>query len=265
VPSWRVLPLTLATAAEQIGRSEALWGEVATGEAPPTMRWYSYSAPAVVLGVGQSLQAVDAAAARAAGVAVVRRASGGTAVLADETMLALDVAVPAGHPRAGSDILEAYRWLGEVFRDVLASLASPGAAGQIGMTTVARARADQEAQRRAPAGSPGALRGLACFGTLSPYEVVLSGTDGAPDRKVVGLSQVRKRGVVLYQVGLYRTARVRDLARLLAISEDERARLAADLPRRVAGLESLGLADGPLPAGGLGTLRSRVEERVLSG
>src|SRR5262245_61624933 len=110
VRSWRILPLTLATAAEQLGRSEALWGEVAAGGAPPTMRWYGYSAPAVVLGVGQSLQAVDAAAARAAGVAVVRRASGGTAVLADETMLALDVAVPAGHPRAGSDILEAYRW-----------------------------------------------------------------------------------------------------------------------------------------------------------
>jgi lipoyl(octanoyl) transferase len=268
VSSWRVSPLTLATAAEQLARSEALWREVAAGEAPPTMRWYGYSAPAVVLGVGQSLRAVDADVSRAAGVAVVRRASGGTAVLADETMLALDVAVPPDHPRAGSDILEAYRWLGEVFRDALAALAPPGVAGRIGMTTVAGARADQEAQRRAPPGSSGALRGLACFGTLSPYEVVLAGADGTPDRKVVGLSQVRKRGVVLYQVGLYRTVRARDLARLLAIlaiSENERARLAAELPRRVAGVESLGLEDGPLSAGGLGALRARVEELVLSG
>jgi lipoate-protein ligase A len=257
--------LTLATAAEQLARSEALWREVAAGEGPPTMRWYGYSAPAVVLGVGQSLQAVDAEAARAAGVAVVRRASGGTAVLADETMLALDVAVPSVHPRAGSDILEAYRWLGEVFRDALASLASPGVAGRIGMVTVAGARADQAAQRQARPGSPGALRGLACFGTLSPYEVVLSGAGGAPDRKLVGLSQVRKRGVVLYQVGLYRTVRAGDLARLLALPEDERARLAAELPRRVAGVESLGLADGPLTDGGPGALRSRVEEIVLGG
>ena len=60
----------------------------------PTLRWYGYSRPAVVLGVGQRPEAVDRCRGRAAGVQVDRRTSGGTAVLADETMLALDVAAP---------------------------------------------------------------------------------------------------------------------------------------------------------------------------
>ena len=129
---WRVLPHSLAPAGQQLARSEALWREVGAGGVPPgavlpTLRWYGYSRPAVVLGVGQRPEAVDAAAAAGAGVQVERRTSGGTAVLADETMLALDVAVPAADARAGTDILEAYRWLGAAIRDALAPLLVSGA------------------------------------------------------------------------------------------------------------------------------------------
>ena len=38
---------------------------------------------------------------------------------------------------------------------------------------------------------------------LSPYEVGYVTCDRATPAKLVGLSQIRKRGVVLYQAGLY--------------------------------------------------------------
>jgi lipoate---protein ligase len=255
---WRVLPHSLAPAGLQLSRSEALWREVGAGGVPPrvvlpTLRWYGYSRPAVVLGVGQRLEAVDAAAAAGAGVQVERRTSGGTAVLADETMLALDVAVPAADARAGTDVLEAYRWLGAAIRDALAPLLVCGAE-RLRLVSIEEARADQRAQREAPAGSSQALRGLACFGTLAPYEVVLDGRQGRPARKLIGLSQVRKRNVVLFQVGLYATAgpQSRALARLLALpwsSEESpegwRGALSVELGRRIAGLDDLGLTPGP--------------------
>ncbi|MGH2351437.1 MAG: lipoate--protein ligase family protein, partial [Chloroflexota bacterium] len=236
-----MIPLEVAHAAEQLTNSEALWREVAAGAAPPTLRWYSYNRPALVLGVGQAASSVDEAACQVAGVEVVRRTSGGATVPADEMMLALDVALPAEHPLAGPDVLEAYRWLGETWLVALRRLV-PGHAPHLHLVSVPAARADQAAQRAARAGSPEALRSLACFGVLSPYEVALgigasggAGRDGhgdelgqrdasgegaasgAPLRKLVGFSQIRKRGVVMFQTGLYTRFRGSHLARLLAV------------------------------------------------
>jgi lipoate-protein ligase A len=209
-------------------------------------------------------------------VQVERRTSGGTAVLADETMLALDVALPASDARAGTDVLEAYRWLGEAIREALAPLRTSGSE-RLRLVTIEEARADQRAQREAPAGSAEALRGLACFGTLAPYEVVLEGDEGQgqgkgrPARKLIGLSQVRKRDVVLFQVGLYATAspQSRALARLLALppvpeesAEQRRAVLGAELGRRIAGLDDLGLTPGPEA---LREAMGAIERRLLSG
>jgi lipoate-protein ligase A len=268
VRRWRLIPFAAAPAGAQLARSEALWQEVAAGTAPPTLRWYGYSSPALVLGVGQSLDVADGPAAAAAGAVVVKRTSGGTAVLADETMLALDVALPAGHPRAGTDVVAAYRWVGDAFREALAALA-PGAAGRIRLATPDEARRDQGAVRAASAGSAGALRGLACFGSLSPWEVVLDPSGGAdaggppaPARKLVGLSQVRKRGVVLFQAGLYTTVRAAPLAAMLRLPPDRRAALAAELPVRLAGLDDAGLA-APTAAD-LEALRRGVQARLLS-
>jgi lipoate-protein ligase A len=263
VARWRVIPHSRAGAGAQLARSEALWQDVAGGAAPPTLRWYGYAAPAVVLGVGQSPELVDAAAARAAGYAVVRRTSGGTAVLADETMLALDVALPAAHPRAGTDVVAAYRWVGDAFRETLAALA-PGAAVRLRLAGLDEARRDQAAARDAAAGSAEALRALACFGTLSPWEVVLDAPGAAPGegataRKLVGLSQVRKRSVVLFQAGLYTTVRVPPLVALLRLGDAERARLAATLPARIAGLDDAGLTESHLDA-----LRQGVQARLLA-
>src|SRR4051812_20064164 len=98
-----ILPYSVASAADQIVRSEALLRAVAAGEAPATLRWYGYDARALILGVGQHASLVDERACRAAGVVVVKRTSGGGIVFAGPDLLALDIVLPAGHPLAGTD------------------------------------------------------------------------------------------------------------------------------------------------------------------
>lgn len=166
----------------------------------PSVWWHSTDHPTLILGAGQRWE-------RDPGdeVAVVRRQAGGTAVFAAAGVLGQDVFLPAGHRLADPDIVEAYRWLGETWASALARLGIP-------------ARVVSIAEARAAAGRelPEVVR-LACFGTLSPYEVVLG------NRKIVGLAQVRRRGNVLLQAGVHLDFDAESLARSLGWEEPESA------------------------------------------
>ncbi|MSO47802.1 MAG: lipoate--protein ligase family protein [Thermoleophilia bacterium] len=136
------------------------------------------SPPALVLGSAQS--EADAATE----MEVVRRGTGGGAVLCDEGVLLIDLAVPAGHALSPENVTEAYRPLGEAVHHALVGLGV-----DCRTVGVAEARAMDDARKAA------ARR--ACWAGLSPYEVVLG--DG---RKLVGLAQRRRRGAVLHQVAI---------------------------------------------------------------
>lgn len=167
--------------------------------AGPTIWWHSTDRPTLILGTGQQWDQVDTAACRREGVLLVRRQAGGTAVYATTGVLGLDVALPAGHRLAVPDVVEAYRWLGEVWVDALRSL---GVHGELVSLEAAR----QAARELRPYAD---IVGLACFGSLSPYEVVAGG------RKLVGLAQVRRRAGILLQAGVHRKFDPDALARLL--------------------------------------------------
>lgn len=238
IDGWRSLSFEVGSAATQLDRTDALWQDVAAGRAGATLRWYGYDSTALVLGVGQHEADVDVATAGRERVAVVKRTSGGTTVLADQHMLALDVALPAAPGAIFADVVESYRWLGDAFLNALQASA-PHAAHRLSLVTPAEARADQASQRAAPGASAEHRRAMACFGTLSPYEVALV-DPGTPARKLVGLSQVRKRGVVLFQAGLYLRFAGADLALFLPPHDPT---LAAELDRRIAALDALGIDD----------------------
>ena len=237
----RIFPFEIGSAAAQLARSETCWQAVAEGQAPPSLRWYSFYTTGLLLGVSQPWSTIDPAACRAAAAEVAKRSSGGTAVLVDQSTLALDVALPAGHPLASSDVVEAYRWLGETYLDALKTLA-PKQAHRLTLVSVEDARRDRQEQRAAAQGTPACLRALACYGTLSPYEVAWR-RPGAKNElaKLVGLSQLRKRGVVFYQAGLFARPFGATLARLLAVSGDGRRGLAEELDRRTATFADLDL------------------------
>ena len=169
--------------------------------------------PTLVLGSTQSGSVVDRERAAAAGVDVVRRRTGGGAVLLrpGETVW-VDVLVPAGDGLAESDVGRAFAWVGRAWVRALADVGVAGA-------TVHEGR-----PRRATAWS-----GLVCFAGLGPGEVVVGRA------KVVGISQRRTRAGSLFQCGALVAWAPGPLVDLLDLSDDERSAALADLDGVAAG------------------------------
>lgn len=169
--AWRLLNTGLQDGATNMAIDEAILEAVAAGESPPTLRFYGWQPACVSLGYGQSWEAVDEAACQAKGWGLVRRATGGRAILhIDE--LTYSVCAPQEEPRVRGSILESYQRLSEA---LVAGLQLLG-------LKPARAKPDY-----------GQLDtgGAACFDGPSNYEITAHG------RKLIGSAQVRKKGIVL--------------------------------------------------------------------
>jgi lipoate-protein ligase A len=203
----------------QLALSEAMLAGLAESH-QPALRWYIPKVEALVLGNGQKPRIANFAVNAERGIGIYRRTSGGTAVYVNADLLSLDVALPTTHPLATSDVVDAYRWMGEVWQQALVSL---GAAK-------ARALPVEEARKQPSLAQDDPLR-LACYGTLSPWEVVVG------KRKLVGLCQVRRRPGTLYQVGIYRHFAPRALGDLLDLGNNQRKTLATKLHNATLGLD----------------------------
>ncbi len=79
--AWRYLDTGTLPGALNMAIDQAILGLHANGYSPPTMRLYQWSPPAVSLGYCQKGYNLDPAACRRLGIEVVRRPSGGQAVL----------------------------------------------------------------------------------------------------------------------------------------------------------------------------------------
>jgi lipoate---protein ligase len=186
--------------------------------AAPRVRVWTHRSPAVVLGCAQrSLR--DAIERRANGeVPLVDRSAGGGAVLAGPWMISVSIVLPGGHRLLGGNLIDCYRWLGQLHVEALAACG-----------VRAYAVPSHELQR-AEAAVGARTVNWACFGALSPWEVV------APDcRKLVGLAQRRQRGGVLLVAGtLLADPEWSLLCGLMGYPEDESA-----LRRRAVSCEEL--------------------------
>lgn len=132
---------------------------------------------ALVLGSAQLEASVDTEAVDRAGLDLVRRRSGGGAVLlVPGQHLWFDVVVPAGDPFHDADVERATWWLGEVIRDALHDIVDAAAIARLGgLSMHHRGVSDRELGR------------VACFAAAGPGEVLLG------SRKLVGISQRRTR------------------------------------------------------------------------
>jgi lipoate-protein ligase A len=223
---WLRIPLLRAPQSYHLALTEALLQTAA--ERPPVLYWQIAEPEAMVVGIGQKLSDVDMDACQAAGLAIYRRAAGGTAVLAGPDLLSLDVILPPGHPLAGQDIVEAYCWFGDLWAKTLqrfglsAHLVSP-----------AEAHAPRSRRFLAQAERQEQLVRESCYGAISPYEITIQG------RKVIGLDQVRRRIGFLFQGGLLLRWDAERIASLLAALPEERPLLAEGLRARAAGIDEL--------------------------
>ena len=93
---------------------EALARLAAVGSSPPTLRFYAWDPPALSIGYFQSLAEVDLDACRRLGIDVVRRPTGGRAVLHDRELtyavvLPLSRPVPISPPTDGREAADPLR------------------------------------------------------------------------------------------------------------------------------------------------------------
>ena len=81
---WQLIHLPPQLPLQHLALDEALLDEVAAGRRAPTLRIWEWSAPAIIIGIFQSVKnEVDMAAAQRFGVEVVRRISGGGAMFVE--------------------------------------------------------------------------------------------------------------------------------------------------------------------------------------
>ena len=162
------------------------------GEQPavPAVWWCRPTDDAIVIGSRQSTDLLDAQACRSAGLSIVRRRSGGGAVLIRrQSTLWVDIVLPSGI--APDDVRGSMVWIGECWRDVMAPLVD----------------APLEVHR-------GGMRcsdwsDLVCFAGVGPGEVLVG-----PD-KLVGLSQRRTRHGIRVQGLVYAASVAHEYSTLL--------------------------------------------------
>lgn len=211
---FRLLRHGPATGAENMAVDEAISRAIAEGLAPPTLRFYAWAPPCVSLGRNQPLADVDLAQLAARGYEVVRRPTGGRAILHTDELTYSLIASPE-HPLMAGYVLDSYL---RISHGLVAGLRRLGIAAEE---------------------APGANRAgpdvsAACFEVPSAYEIVAGG------RKILGSAQARRAKSVLQHGSLPLTGDLTRLVDCLALpTEAARAALRASLAGHAATVEEL--------------------------
>ncbi len=172
---WRFLNTGRNCPGMNMALDEAILMACEAGAAPPTLRVYGWQPPALSLGYAQRVhQEVNVEACRQHGIEIIRRPTGGRAVLHDDEVTYSVVMPIAAQDGASRTLTEHYHLIG---------LALAEAFTHLGLA-VCLARPQRSIKtRQAP--SP------ACFAALSRYELSVSG------KKLVGSAQKRGQRALL--------------------------------------------------------------------
>lgn len=177
---------------------EAILEGVCSGNSQPTLRLYAWQPACLSLGYAQPFSEVDSEALAAKGWDIVRRPTGGRAILhVDELTYA--VIAPDTDPRVAGSVLDSYLRLSEALLEALRL---------IGLSP--------EANEKTPEESRGGFNPV-CFEVPSNYEITVNG------KKLIGSAQARRQGGILQHGAL---PLVGDLTRIITALkfEDDAAR-----------------------------------------
>lgn len=208
---WRLLiEDSPRSGAANMAVDEAIADAAATGAVPPTLRFYRWSSPTVSLGRHQKLADVDETQTAARGYYLVRRATGGRAILhVDE--LTYSVAGPTADPHMAGGVMDAYLRFSNALLSGLSTL------GLRAEKAGGRTRAGRDLS-------------AACFETPSAYEITAGG------RKLMGSAQSRRKGYVLQHGSLPLCGDVTRLVDVLALTCPAKDRLRQQLRQQAATL-----------------------------
>ncbi|HZW83257.1 MAG TPA: lipoate--protein ligase family protein [Candidatus Deferrimicrobium sp.] len=210
---WRLIHSGYTSGARNMAIDEAITVAVGEGSVPPTIRFYGWNPPCLSLGYAQKAGEVEWEVCRQYGVDVVRRPTGGRAILHDQEVT-YSLTAPEEDPLVSGSILESYL---KISRGLLAGMEKIGIKAEIV--------------------SHKDLSGLgtgACFDSPSFYELVVQG------RKAVGSAQTRKNGTVLQHGSIIRELDVEQLFAVLHFPKSEiRARMKEAFKNKACSLQEV--------------------------
>ncbi len=158
--------------AANMARDEALLAGVGEATSPPTVRFYKWDPPTISLGYFQKYSECEALPPPAGDLAVVRRTTGGGAILHDREWT-YSIALPATHPLATDNPAQLYEVVHHALIDALALL---------GVRPQLRGSSDHSSAGRGP---------FFCFDRRHCADLLLEG------RKLAGSAQRRTRKAIL--------------------------------------------------------------------
>jgi lipoate-protein ligase A len=196
VKPWRLILSPAARGAWNMAVDEALLEHTAAGRGGslPTLRLYAWDPACLSLGHAQPFADVDRIRLEQRGWDVVRRPTGGRAILhVDE--LTYSVTGPADEPLLAGGVLESYSRLARALLSAVENLSLP-----------------VEMQE----GKPGQNGGSnpVCFEVPSTYEITVQG------KKLIGSAQARKKEGVLQHGSLPLTGDLRRICHALVFEEE---------------------------------------------
>lgn len=192
---WRIIYDPPTDGARNMAIDEAILTAVAAGAAPPTLRFYQWKPACLSLGCGQRAREADAERLRERGWDIVRRPTGGRAIL-HRHELTYSLALPLDHPIAAGGIVESYRRISAVFIAALRTLGVEPHADRV---------------------SGDAALTPVCFETPSHYEITVGG------KKLIGSAQMRRKGGILQHGSLPLAGDIADICDAL-VYPDQAAR-----------------------------------------
>ncbi len=171
---WRLLDTGANNAFYNMAVDEAVMKAHRMGLVPPTVRFYQWSPPGLSLGYFQQAEKeVDGEYCEGNNVDIVRRLTGGRAILHDDE-LTYSIVVGEKSDFLPTSILESYKIISE---GIINGLNSLGLAVELKPV---------KGKKKAPSGFS-----AACFDAPSLNEVVIA------EKKLVGSAQTRQKGVIL--------------------------------------------------------------------
>lgn len=216
---WRILaetdPATGLPGSRNMAIDDALLASIEAGISPPTIRVYGWSPPCISLGHSQDpARELDPEAVAALGYDVVKRATGGRAVLHIDELTYSVIARADSAPWCATQALS-YKAISQAVAQAL-SQAGFGLA----------------LDRGYPVEKPQALRAMTpCFASTARSEVVFG------DRKVVGSAQRRTRDAFLQHGSILVSRKHRDIVSCLKLDPEKRAGYLEILDRNAVSLD----------------------------
>ena len=220
--TWRLLITPPARGAWNMALDEAILEHIGRGASMPTLRLYAWNPPCLSLGHAQPFSDVDTARLRARGWEVVRRLTGGRAILHTDE-ITYSVIGPNDEPRLAGSVLESYNRLAQALLLAVQQLDIPVEMKELVGTVSAKRPGEGNVTYTNPV----------CFEVPSTYEITVNG------KKLIGSAQARKKEGVLQHGSLPLTGDLARICQALVFEEEAgREEAAKRLLARAATVES---------------------------